>query len=73
MQDSRVGGQGGKGTVDPVKMRKLVDGWGRMQAKDQAKAIQELTRGLSPKHREAIENYFRNLAQGQQAAITNRP
>jgi polyhydroxyalkanoate synthesis regulator phasin len=62
MQDSKLGGQGGTGRVDPAKMKKLLDGWGKMQPREQAKALQELTRGMSPKHREAIENYFRNLA-----------
>lgn len=64
MQDSQIANQGGSGRVDPVQFRKLLEGWGRMQARDQARAIQELTRGMSPRHREAIENYFRNLAQG---------
>ena len=65
MQDSQIANNGGQGTVDPIKMRKIIDGWGRMQPREQARALQELTRGLSPRHREAIENYFRNLAQTQ--------
>ncbi len=73
MQDSQIANNGGTGRVDPVKMKKLVDGWGKMQPRDQAKAIQDLTRGMSAKHREAIENYFRNLAQGQQQATIERP
>ncbi len=63
MPDSTIVNQGGSGKVDPVKMRKLLEGWGRMQPREQARAIQELTRGMSPRHREAIENYFRNIAQ----------
>ena len=64
MPDSTIVNQGGSGRVDPIKFRKLLDGWGRMQPREQARAVQELTRGMSPRHREAIENYFRNLAQG---------
>ena len=30
-----------------------------------ARALQELTQGMSPRHREAIENYLRNLATAQ--------
>ena len=30
MQDSNLGGQGGKGTVDPAKMRQTVNDWGRL-------------------------------------------
>jgi hypothetical protein len=63
MQDSQIARNGGTGKVDPAKMRKLMEGWGKMQPREQAKALQELTRGLDPRHREAIENYFRNLAQ----------
>lgn len=65
MQDSQIANNGGTGRVDPVRMRKLMDQWGKMQPREQAKAIQELTRGMSPRHREAVENYFRNLATAQ--------
>jgi hypothetical protein len=65
MQDSRVGGQGGTGRVDPQAMKKLLDQWGKLPPREQARALQELTRGMSPKHREAIENYFRNIASAQ--------
>jgi hypothetical protein len=64
MQDSQIANQGGSGRVDPVKMRKLVEEWGRMPPREQARALQELTQGMSARHREAIENYFRNLALG---------
>jgi hypothetical protein len=63
MPDSTIVNQGGSGKVDPVKMRHLQEGWGKMQRRDREKALQELTRNMSPRHREAIENYFRNLAQ----------
>jgi hypothetical protein len=62
-QDSDIANNGGTGRVDQAKLRKLVEGWGKLQERDRAKAIQDLTRGMSPRHREAIENYFRNLAE----------
>ena len=62
MPDSQPGGQQGKGIVDPAQMKRIVEAWGRMQPREQAQAIQNLTRGMSAKHREAIENYFRNLS-----------
>ena len=43
-------------------MKKLMQEWGRMPPREQARALQELTQGMSARHREAIENYFRNLA-----------
>ena len=65
MQDSKIGGQGGTGAVDPAKMQRLLERWNTLPPREQAKALQELTRGMAPKHREAIENYFRNIATGQ--------
>jgi hypothetical protein len=62
MQDSRIVNAGGPGHVNPVKMKKLVEEWGRMPPREQARALQEFTQGMSARHREAIENYFRNLA-----------
>jgi hypothetical protein len=62
MPDSTLPPGGGTGRVDPAKMRKLVEEWGRMPPREQARALQELTQGMSARHREAIENYFRNLA-----------
>jgi hypothetical protein len=62
--ESGIANQGGTGRVDPAKMRKLVEEWGRMPPREQARALQELTQGMSARHREAIENYFRNLALG---------
>jgi hypothetical protein len=62
MQDSTIVNAGGTGRVDPTKMKKLVSEWGRMPPREQARALQELTQGMSARYREAIENYFRNLA-----------
>jgi hypothetical protein len=62
MQDSRVGGTGGTGRVDPQKMKNLLEQWGKLPHRERQQALQDLTRGMSPKHREAIENYFRNIA-----------
>ncbi len=65
MPDSQIANNGGRGTVDPAKLKKLSGEWGRLPPREQARALQELTRGMSQRHREAIENYFRNLAQVQ--------
>jgi hypothetical protein len=66
MQDSRIANNGGPGHVDPIKIRKLAEEWGRLPPRERTRNLQELTQGMSPRHREAIENYFRNLAQAQQ-------
>jgi len=62
MQDSTIANNGGPGRVDPIKMNKLASEWGRLSPRQQARALQDLTQGMSRRHQEAIENYFRNLA-----------
>jgi len=61
MQDSNIANNGGTGQVDQAKLRKLVEQWGNLPPREQARALQDLTQGMSQRHREAIENYFRNL------------
>ncbi len=51
--------------VGLTKMKKLVEQWGNLPPRERAQALQEMTQGMSPRHREAIENYFRNLAVAQ--------
>jgi hypothetical protein len=63
MPDSRIATNGGRGTVNEKKFRELQERWGTLPERERARALQELTRGLTNTHREAIENYFRNLSQ----------
>lgn len=57
--------QGGPGHIDQKRLKTLVENWGSLPPREQARALQELTQGMSPRHREAIENYLRNLATAQ--------
>jgi len=59
--ESGIVPQGGTGQVDPLKFKKLVENWVTMPARKRAEALQELTQGMSQRHREAIEIYFRNI------------
>jgi hypothetical protein len=63
--DSAAAGGAGTGNVDQAKLKKLVENWGSLPPREQNRALQELTQGLPARHREAIENYFRNLANAQ--------
>jgi hypothetical protein len=49
------------GNLDQAKFKKLVSDWGRLPPREQQRALQELTNGMSARHREAIENYFKAL------------
>ena len=50
-----------KGEIDLKKMKEYADVWGKLPERERAKAMTELTRGLPPKYRDAIESYFRKL------------
>jgi hypothetical protein len=50
------------GQVDPKAVQKVAEVWGTLPEKERAKAMLELTRGLDPKYREAIEIYIKELA-----------
>jgi hypothetical protein len=63
-QKDSFGGQNqGPGLVDKKKLDGWAQQWGKLQEKDRAKAMQEMTRDLPPEYRELIEAYFRKLAQ----------
>jgi hypothetical protein len=55
------GGPGGTGKVFRQRFDHLKENWGNMQPRQREEALQQLTRGMPPRYREAIENYFRNL------------
>jgi hypothetical protein len=50
--------------VDQKRVKDLAAVWGKLPEKERAKAMQDLTRGMPPKYREAIETYFRKLGEG---------
>ena len=43
----------------------MAEVWGKLPAKDRAKALQELTREMPPRYREVIEKYFKELSKGE--------
>jgi hypothetical protein len=63
MQDSQIATNSGPGHVSQKKFRDLQERWGNLPERERQRALQDLTAGLSSTHREAIENYFRKIAQ----------
>jgi hypothetical protein len=59
--DSANAGGSSTGVVDEAKFKKYVENWGRLPPAEQRRALQDITQGMSPRHREAIINYFQNL------------
>jgi len=66
MEDSRIAGAQGAGEV--VK-RDLGDGegWGNLPPHERERALQQIGREFPAHYREAIEQYFKRLAAGEQA------
>ncbi len=50
------------GKVDPVAYKKLHEQWNTLPPKAKEEALQKLSQHLPPRQREAVENFFRNLA-----------
>lgn len=68
MQDSiPVGGESGPGHIDPKKLKHIAENWGKMPEKERAKAMIDITKDLPPRYREVIENYFKSLANSNNA------
>lgn len=62
MQESQIANNGGDGKVDPQKLQNAVANWGKMSPAEQQQVIRDLTRNLSPRHREGITNYLEGLS-----------
>jgi len=65
LDESEIRTDGGTGEVISSKMRKLQERWSSLPPRERAASLQQLTSGLSPRHREQIENYFRGLSAAQ--------
>jgi hypothetical protein len=53
------------GSVDMAQIKKLQERWPTLLPREREQLVQQLTVGMSPAHRQAIENYFRNIAVNQ--------
>ncbi len=62
LDESQIAKEGGKGIVNQPRIKNLAGRWGSLPPRDRQSALQEITQGLSARHREAVENYFKNLA-----------
>ncbi len=62
-----LGGAGGPGNVDRKRLHDIAENWGKMPDKERAEAMLQLTRNMPARHRELIENYFKNLAKSESA------
>jgi hypothetical protein len=66
--DDYITNVGGPGNVDRKRLHEIAENWGKMPDKERAEAMLQLTRNMPPRHRELIENYFKNLAKSESAA-----
>jgi len=65
MQDSNIATNGGPGAVDSKKFKKIVEKWGTLPERERRALVQEMTAGMSDKHRQAIYTYFKRLSESQ--------
>jgi hypothetical protein len=63
--DSMGGTNSGQGKIDEKKLQHYAEVWGKLPEKERVKAMADMTRGLPPRYREIIENYFKTLARAQ--------
>jgi hypothetical protein len=61
MKDSNIATNGGPGGVDKKKFQEIVRRWGSMPEKERRRVLQDLTKGMSDKNRQAIEAYFKKI------------
>jgi hypothetical protein len=67
MPDSNIANNGGPGNVDRKKFQEAVRRWGSMPEKERRRVLQDLTKGMSDKNRQAIEAYFKKIVDAQNA------
>ena len=71
-QDSKLPSGSAKGDVDQAEVKNLAESWFTLPPQEKARRVAALTQGMSPSHRQAIENYFRNIALDQDRALAPR-
>ncbi len=67
MEDSRIAGGRGPGEVRKKDLG-TSDGWGNLPPHEREAALQQIDREYPPHYREAIEQYFKRLATGEDRA-----
>jgi tetratricopeptide (TPR) repeat protein len=67
MDDSRIAGGRGPGEVRKKDLG-AGDGWGNLPPHEREAALQQIGREYPPHYREAIEQYFKRLATGEERA-----
>ncbi len=72
MRDSKIANQTGPGSVDSKRLKKISASWGSLPEKERRKIIQDLTRGMSNRNAQAIENYFKRLADVKRKDLPRR-
>jgi hypothetical protein len=68
MPDSQIANNGGPGNVDSKRLKRIAAKWGTLPEKERRRVLQDLTRGMSSKHAQAIQNYFRRIGNAPKTA-----
>jgi hypothetical protein len=62
MDDSHIATNPGPGDVFRKKFKQAARSWGSLPEKERRAILLDLTKGMSSKHRQAIEEYFRRIS-----------
>ncbi len=68
MPDSQIANNGGPGNVDSKRLKKIAAKWGSLPEKERRRVLQDLTKGMSEKHAQAIQTYFKRLSDTKKTA-----
>lgn len=63
MPDSMPANNSGPGNIDNKRLEGLARAWGKLPEKQRIQAMEQLKSELPPQYREAIEMYFKKMAQ----------
>jgi hypothetical protein len=62
MKDSNIANNQGPGQVNNKRLKKLAKNWGSMPERERQRVMQDLIKGMSDKHAQAIQEYFKRLS-----------
>jgi hypothetical protein len=61
-EESTPSHNSGKGEVNPARLKQIGGQWNNLPEAERRQLIQELTRGMTQKHAQAIQNYFERMS-----------
>jgi hypothetical protein len=61
LEDSKIGGVSGKGSLVEKKLRQVTESWGSLPPQERAKVVVEITKEVPAKYKDLVDAYFKSL------------